>query len=77
MQIGERERGRGRERERIHCLLVYLFFDMFYNTVFAKWHCRNKLTGGCLNGGTCNSDSGECACVEGFEGYNCGLETGT
>lgn len=45
-------------------------------TVFAKWHCRNRLAGGCLNGGTCDSDSGTCSCVEGFEGFNCGLATG-
>lgn len=46
------------------------------NNVFAKWHCRNGLTGGCLNAGTCDSDSGVCTCPEGFEGYNCGLNSG-
>ncbi|XP_062585966.1 EGF-like domain-containing protein 2 [Saccostrea cucullata] len=55
--------------------ILFVGIILLVNNVFAKWHCRNRLTGGCLNGGTCNSDTGVCACPEGFEGYNCGLET--
>ncbi|XP_061181554.1 EGF-like domain-containing protein 2 [Saccostrea echinata] len=55
--------------------ILFVGFILFVNIVFAKWHCRNRLTGGCLNGGTCDSDSGVCTCPPGFEGYNCGLET--
>nr|XP_022289302.1 EGF-like domain-containing protein 2 [Crassostrea virginica] len=55
--------------------ILFLTLVVCFHCVFARWHCRNKLTGGCQNGGTCDSDSGECTCPTGFEGYNCGLQT--